>query len=122
MTDGAAFDEVFRLLRVDHGFTPKTAFLVTARVFRSGGLAKDAIYLRGFKAVLDMLAAGRSLDPYWYGKIDTRHVGVVEELAERGILRKPAVAPEFLSSEVATARIARLKQNLSFAAVVDGAA
>lgn len=122
MTDGAAFDEVFRLLRAEHGFTPKTAFLVTARVFRSGGFAKDAIYLRGFKAVLDLLAAGKSLDPYWYGKIDARHVVVVEELAERGILRKPAVAPEFLASEVATARIARLKQNLSFSALLDGAA
>ena len=44
-------------------FPAQTAFLIAARVFRGGGFAKDAIYLRGFKAVLDMLAAGQSLDP-----------------------------------------------------------
>jgi uncharacterized protein (TIGR02421 family) len=122
MTDGGGFTEVFQLLRREHGFTARTAFLVTARVFRSGGLAKDAIYLRGFKTVLDLLADGQSLDPYWYGKIDARHVGVVVELAERGLLRKPALAPEFLSSEVAAARIAGLRKKLPFSSLMAGAA
>ena len=122
MTDGVDFLEVFTLLRKEHGFSARTAFHVAARVFRSGGLAKDAIYLRGFKAVLDLLAAGQSLDPYWYGKIDARHVGVVEELAERGLLRKPALAPEFLSSEVVVARIAGLRKKLSFSSLLAGAA
>jgi uncharacterized protein (TIGR02421 family) len=107
MTDKAGFVDVFRLLRDEHGFPGKTAYLIAARVFRGGGLAKDAIYLRGFKAVLDMLAAGQSLDPFWYGKIDIRHLEVVGELAERGILHRPAFAPLFLASPEAGARIAR---------------
>lgn len=118
MTDGAGFVEVFRLLRRDHDFSPKTAFLIAARVFRGGGLAKDAIYLRGFKAVLDMLARGQSLDPFWYGKIDIRHLAVVEELAERGILHRPALVPLFLASPDALARIARFRAAPSYSSLL----
>ena len=118
MIDGADFIEVFRLLRREHGFSGQTAFLIAARVFRGGGFAKDAIYLRGFKAVLDMLAAGQSLDPFWYGKIDIRHLGVVGELAERGILHRPALVPEFLASPDVTARIAAFRDHPSYSSLL----
>ncbi len=118
MTDKAGFVDVFRLLRDEHGFSGKTAYLIAARVFRGGGLAKDAIYLRGFKAVLDMLAAGQKLDPFWYGKIDIRHLKVVEELAERGILHRPALAPLFLAAPGARARIARFCAAPSYASLL----
>lgn len=118
MTDGAGFIEVYRILRREHGFSGHAAFLITARVFRSGGLAKDAIYLRGFKAVLDMVAGGQSLDLYWYGKIDRRHLPVVGELAERGILHKPALVPEFLALETAQARIAGFRPGSSYASLL----
>lgn len=114
MTDGADFIAVFRLLTGTHGFSEKTAFLIAARVFRSGGLAKDAIYLRGFKAILDMIAAGEPLNPYWYGKIDRRHLSVVRELSERGILHKPALTPEFLDDPDVAARIAAFRENPSY--------
>jgi len=118
MIDGGDFIEIFRLLRREHGFSSNTAFLIAARVFRGGGFAKDAIYLRGFKAVLDMLAAGQSLDPFWYGKIDIRHLAVVGELAERGILHKPALAPEFLASPEVTARIAAFRHHPSYSSLL----
>ena len=38
------------------------------RVFRSGGMTKDAIYLRGLVELLEHLGAGGSLDPLWLGK------------------------------------------------------
>ena len=63
MTDRADFIEVFRLLRSEHGFSSHTAFLIAARVFRGGGFAKDAIYLRGFTTVLDRIAAGETARP-----------------------------------------------------------
>ena len=99
-------------------FSSHTAFLIAARVFRGGGFAKDAIYLRGFKTVLDMLAAGQALDPFWYGKIDTRHFGVVAELAERGILHKPALVPEFLAAPDVTARIAAFRHHPSYSSLL----
>ena len=58
MLHGADFIEVYRTLRRDHGFRRRGAFGICARVFRSGGLAKDAIYLRGFRQVVDLVAAG----------------------------------------------------------------
>ena len=118
MTDGADFIQVFRLLREEHQVSRKTAFLVTARVFRGGGLGKDAIYLRGFKTVLDMLAAGELLDPFWYGKFDRRHLPVVLELAERGIIRKPPLAPDFMRGRGAKERIATFRAKPSFSSLL----
>jgi uncharacterized protein (TIGR02421 family) len=118
MIDGGGFVDIFRILRREHGFSGQTAFLIAARVFRGGGFAKDAIYLRGFKSVLDMLAAGQSLDPFWYGKIDARHLGVVAELAERGILHQPALVPEFLAAADVTARIAAFRHHPSYSSLL----
>ncbi|MGF1550130.1 MAG: flavohemoglobin expression-modulating QEGLA motif protein [Sphingomonadaceae bacterium] len=118
MLKGADFVETFRLLRKDHGYSRRGAFNIAARVYRSGGLAKDAIYLRGFKQVIDLLGEGRSLDPFWYGKIAEHHVGIVEELALRGLLRRPAVTPEFLSRQDARRRIAALREEPSILTLV----
>ncbi|MBA2467284.1 MAG: DUF1704 domain-containing protein [Sphingomonas sp.] len=108
MVAGAEFVEAFRLLR-DHGFGSRMAFNVAARVYRSGGFSKDAIYLRGFRQVLDLLATGSDLSPFWYGKIATRHIPVIEELAARGLLQAPRSVPSFLARSDAQARIARMR-------------
>ena len=108
MVHGAGFIEAFRLLR-DHGFGSRMAFNVAARVYRSGGLSKDAIYLRGFKEVLDLLGAGSDLTPFWYGKIAARHVPAIEELAARGLLRPPRTLPGFLTRPDAQARITQMR-------------
>lgn len=107
MTRGADFVAVYRLLR-ELGFGRNPAFDITARVCRSGGLAKDAIYLEGFLAVIDRVASGASLDPFWLGKIATQHVDEVDELLERGLLHPPVFVPEFLAREDAQRRISEL--------------
>ena len=114
MTDGASFIDVFRLMHRGHGFSAAGAFNLTTRVFRSGGFAKDAIYLRGFKTILDLLAMGRSLEPYWYGKIAPQHVAAVEELSDRGILSAPTSRPEFLAHASFTDRIGAFRAAPSF--------
>ena len=50
MLDGARFLDIFEELRERYSFAPKTAWGVTIRVARSGGLTKDVIYLRGITA------------------------------------------------------------------------
>ncbi|MBA3668775.1 MAG: DUF1704 domain-containing protein [Sphingomonas sp.] len=109
MQQGAEFIQCYRMLHHDHGFTPRGAFGIAARVFRSGGLAKDAIYLKGFKSVIDMLAEGRSLAPFWLGKIAKRHVSAIEELLQRGLVHEPIFTPQFLSDDGTKQRIARLR-------------
>lgn len=113
MLDGADFPETFHVLRREHGLSEAPAFDVTLRVHRSGGLAKDAIYLRGLLSVLDHLRRGGSLDPFWMGKISEAHLPAVEDLQARGLLRPPPVQPAFLSQAGAAARLASAQGGLS---------
>lgn len=115
MIDGAGFIDAFRLLHDEHGFSARGAFNIVARVYRSGGLAKDAIYLRGLKEVLDLLAAGCDLAPFWVGKIAARHLPIVEELSARGLLRPALSIPAFLDDPQARQRIEALRVIDSFA-------
>lgn len=117
MLRGADFIECFRLLQ-DRGFRDETAFSIAARVYRSGGFAKDAIYLRGFKAVFDYVAAGVSLDPFWLGKIAPSHLPVIEELLQRGLVSAPRHLPEFLARGDVKARIAGLAKGHSLASAL----
>jgi len=114
MLDGASFIDVFRRLTGDFGFPRKTAFDISMRVFRSGGFAKDSIYLRGFREVVDHVAAGKSLDPFWLGKIAPHHVEAIEELRLRNLLIPPVFVPEFMEREDSKRRIGRLGSGLTF--------
>ncbi|AZO22438.1 flavohemoglobin expression-modulating QEGLA motif protein [Mesorhizobium sp. M1E.F.Ca.ET.045.02.1.1] len=105
MLDGATFEETFRILHKDFGLDDRSAFNVVLRVFRGGGLAKDAIYLRGVVQVLDHLRGGGSLTPFWIGKISAAHFGAIQELNARGLLRAPRLEPAFLSSDAARPRL-----------------
>ncbi|ANT50138.1 flavohemoglobin expression-modulating QEGLA motif protein [Mesorhizobium amorphae] len=107
MLAGATFEETFRILHQDFGLDERTAFNVVLRVFRGGGLAKDAIYLRGVVQVLDHLRNGGSLTPFWIGKISAAHFGAIQELNARGLLRAPRLEPAFLSSDAARPRLKR---------------
>jgi len=97
MLDDASFIETFRLLRREAGMDETAAFGVALRVHRSGGLSKDAIYLQGLQQVLQHVAGGGELEPFWYGKIAAHHFNVLQELRARGMLREPCARPAFLS-------------------------
>jgi uncharacterized protein (TIGR02421 family) len=104
MVDGASFAEVHERL-VDAGFSRSGAFTTTARVFRSGGLTKDAIYLRGLLDVLDHLAHGGTLDLLWLGKLSLQDLPLVGDLSERGVLHGPRLLPRYLADPAASARL-----------------
>lgn len=118
MLRGAGFVDCFDLLARDQGFRPATAFAIAARVYRSGGFAKDAIYLRGFKAVIEAVARGAELDPFWLGKIAPGHLPAVEELLQRNLLQSPVFQPDFLEQPDTRARIARLREGIPFSSIL----
>ena len=105
MLAGASFIDCHRMLVRDLGFTGAGAFNLALRIYRGGGLAKDAVYLRGLLEVLSHLRAGGSLDPFWMGKIAAAHFGVMQELSARGLLQAPRLLPRFLSHDQADARL-----------------
>ena len=119
MLDGAEFVDVYRDLVDGHGLRRKPAFDIATRVFRSGGFAKDLIYLKGFQDVIGLVAAGASLDPFWIGKIARDHVGAIEELIQRNLVQRPLFKPEFLQREDVERRVARLRGQSSFAGILD---
>jgi hypothetical protein len=119
MLDGADFPEAFQLLVREHGFPPGVAFNIAVRLYRSGGLTKDAIYLRGLRDILAHVAAGRSLTPFWAGKFAIGHFPVVEELSARGLLKPPTIAPAFLDCPGAGRRAAAARSGLSPADLVE---
>ncbi len=103
MLDGAEFVDVYRMLADEYGLPRKPAFDVTARVFRSGGFAKDLIYLQGFRNVIELVSAGTSLTPFWIGKIATGHVEAIEELLQRGLVRRPCSSRSSCSATTSSA-------------------
>ncbi|MBL7077493.1 MAG: DUF1704 domain-containing protein [Kiritimatiellae bacterium] len=44
LLEGASFIDTYRRLETDHGFADRSAFMVAMRVYRGGGLTKDAVY------------------------------------------------------------------------------
>jgi uncharacterized protein (TIGR02421 family) len=113
MLQGASFEETFQMLVRDHGFTATLAFNLTLRLYRGGGLTKDAIYLRGLLEILDHLRKGRPLDPFWMGKIATSHFDVIQELNMRHLLKAPEIYPAFLSHPHAAKRLKKARLGLS---------
>lgn len=120
LINGATFVETYRLLRGDFGFSDRMAFLITMRVFRGGGLTKDAVYLRGLQSVIDYLAKGGRLDTLFVGKIATAHVSVVEELQRRQVLTPPPLRPSYLDQPDSHYRIERIKGKSRPADLIDG--
>lgn len=116
LTSGADFESTFRLLHDRYGFREETAFHLAARVYRSGGLTKDAVYLRGLVALLRYLGSGGEaeldrldLEPLLVGKVDLPHLASIRDLLDRGLLEPPVLVPRFLEMEEARGRLAFLR-------------
>jgi uncharacterized protein (TIGR02421 family) len=109
--DGAEFMDTYRVLKDDNQFLPRTAFQITTRVHRGGGLVKDAVYLRGLKKVVDYLADGGRLDTLLVGKISVEHTAVIEELQRRGLLKPPPLRPAYLDDPDTFYRLEDLRRS-----------
>ncbi len=115
MIAGASFVETFRELDLNHGFSQRTAFVITMRTYRGGGLTKDVVYLRGLQQILDYLANGGRLEPLFVGKIGAQHIPVIRELRWRRVLQDPPLAPRYMDSPEAVGRLERVRGGLSVA-------
>jgi uncharacterized protein (TIGR02421 family) len=115
MIDGASFVETFRALDRNHGFSQRTAFVITMRTYRGGGLTKDVVYLRGLQQILDYLANGGRLRPLFVGKIGAQHIPVIRELQWRGVLKAPPLIPRYMDSPEALERLERVRGGLAVA-------
>ena len=115
MVEGASFADVHRVL-IGYGVPQVPAFTIAARVFRSGGLTKDAVYMRGLIDLISHLTAGGNLEVLWLGKMALADAPLVEQLMSRGLLHEPVLRPRYLDDPAAQAR---LRQAGAVASLVD---
>ena len=120
LVEGATFVDAFRGLTAS-GFGGQEAFTVVARVFRGGGLTKDAIYLRGLVSVLEYLREGGELELLFVGKIAAHHVPIARELRSRGVLEPPPALPRYLDDDAARARLQRARGEIGLLELTEGA-
>jgi uncharacterized protein (TIGR02421 family) len=119
LIEGASFVETFHLLHGTHGLPARTAFNVTMRTHRGGGLTKDAVYLKGLQQVLDHLGGGRALDELFIGKIAPAHIEIVRELQWRKVLNKPPLTPSYMAEDLPRERLAALRRGVSPLQLID---
>jgi uncharacterized protein (TIGR02421 family) len=110
MIRGNSFAETYRELTESHSFEARTAFTMTARVYRGGGLTKDAVYLRGLVEIIDFIRRGGDLNLLLVGKLAADHIPIIRELLSRGILRQPPLRPRYLDDPRAIESLARVGQ------------
>jgi uncharacterized protein (TIGR02421 family) len=113
MVDGASFVETFRSLVRDEGFGQRAAFTIATRIYRGGGLTKDAGYLLGLTDVLEYLGGSGDIEPLIVGKIARDHVPIISELRWRKVLKEPPLQPRWLTDPVASERLAYVRGGVS---------
>lgn len=119
LTEGAAFVETFRQLDDDWGFEQRTAFGITMRVYRGGGLTKDMVYLKGLVRLLAYLGKGGDLEPLYVGKIGIDHIPVIRELQLRQVLHPAPLRPRFLHMDDTPARLQKARKGLVVADLIE---
>lgn len=112
---GADFVETYRLLTREFDYSVRGGWHVALRVHASGGFTRDLIYLRGLIHLLQYLADGGELEPLYIGKIALKHVGIIEELRLRRVLREPPLRPHVLDLPGAKERLEAAYAGLTLA-------
>jgi hypothetical protein len=112
MLGGASFIDTFRALNQNYEFSQRTAYTIAMRLYRGGGLTKDAVYLRGLLQILRYLREGGEFEPLFVGKVASAHMPFITELSRREIIKPPALRPRYLESASARRRIEHLRTGM----------
>jgi uncharacterized protein (TIGR02421 family) len=112
LLNGASFIDTFRMLHRSLEFSQRTSYTIAMRIYRGGGLTKDAVYLRGLLQILRYLREGGELEPLFLGKVASAHLPLIRELSTRQVLKPPALKPRYLDRSDAQQKIARLREGM----------
>lgn len=119
LIDGATFIDSFRLLVDTYRFKQRTAFNIVMRIYRAGGLTKDAVYLRGLIQLLRYLQGNPLSDLVFVGKIAIDHIPIIQELQRRKVIQAPKLLPHFLNAPATVTRLERLAHTVSVIDLVE---
>lgn len=116
---GADFQEIFRLLDDDYGFTEQRAFNITSRIMQGGGFTKDISYLKGLFQLKDYLAEGGELAPLLAGKFALEHLPIINELEERRVLKTKSLSPRYLETEETRDKLSQIRKGISLSQLIN---
>ncbi|MCB1667342.1 MAG: flavohemoglobin expression-modulating QEGLA motif protein [Pseudomonadales bacterium] len=92
-----SFRKTFMLLKEDFLLDDDTAFTITARIYRGGGLTKDYLYLRGFHLMLNAFETVPDFTHLLAGKTSLTHLPYISRLIDKGFLLAPEkITPSFM--------------------------
>ncbi len=112
LLDGASFVDTFRTLDRSYEFSKRTAYTIAMRIYRGGGLTKDAVYLRGLLQILRYLREGGDLEPLFVGKVASAHLPLIFELSQRQVIKPPVLRPRYLEHHEAQEKLERLREGM----------
>jgi uncharacterized protein (TIGR02421 family) len=110
LIDNASFLDTYRELHLRLGFSIRTAYVITSRIYRSGGFTKDAVYLRGLMNLLKYIRNGGDLSPLLVGKISIEDIPLIKELQLRKVLKPSLLTPRYMHSEEAMSKLNDLRK------------
>ena len=117
MVNNASFIETFNFLQKEYSFPDRVAYSITMRVYRGGGLTKDAVYLAGLIDLMEYLKKGGNLENLYTGKFNINHIPLIEELLYRNVLKQPEL-PRFLEREGVKVRLKRLREGIAITELI----
>jgi uncharacterized protein (TIGR02421 family) len=112
LVSGASFVDTFRILNRNLQFSQRSAYTIAMRIYRGGGLTKDAVYLRGLLQILRYLREGGDLEPLFVGKVASAHLPLILELSAREIIKPPALRPRYFDAPGALEKLERLRAGM----------
>lgn len=118
LLNGAEFKEVFNLLHTTYGFSKEPAFNITSRIFQGGGFLKDIIYLKGLVELRDYLIEGGDLEFLLAGKFALKHIPMIKDLTDRGLLQRPKIKPRYLNEAGFEERMNNLRQGIPLSKMI----
>jgi uncharacterized protein (TIGR02421 family) len=123
MVQGVTFPHVCSELSNRFGYSAPGAFMIAMRVYRGGGLTKDAVYLRGLQAVVEHVSSSESrsladLSPMWVGKFSLIDLPLVNDLLKRAVLVRPALLPSFFDDPEAQERLQSIEHDAGLHALI----
>ncbi len=118
LISGASFTETFNLLYKEYNFVDKTSYYITMRVYRGGGLTKDAAYLAGLMEVLEYLKNGGDIGILYAGKFSMNHINLIDELMRRQVLKQPEL-PRFLKRPDVKNKLELLRNGISLKQLIN---
>ena len=116
---GAEFQDIFRLLHHDYGFSPQRSFNITSRIMQGGGFTKDISYLKGLHELKEHLETGGEIQPLLTGKFALEQLPVINELRERRVLNPVSLTPRYLNTEETNRKLRQIRKGISLSQMIN---